>query len=227
MSTPYYTDDLVTLYHGDCLTETAWLAADVLVSDVPYGMSMKSSRRGQFGDSTVAGDESTDARDTAVTMWGNVKPALIFGRWSIPRPVGTKQVLTWDKGEHVGMGNLNIPWKPTTEEIYVIGTWPARSVGRDGSVIRSFAIAGSVKPTSGNPRAGRNHPTEKPVPLMEYLVSRTPLGTIADPFSGAGATVIAARNLGRHVVAVEIEERYCETIAKRLSQQAFNFKEIA
>jgi DNA modification methylase len=227
LSTPYYQDELVTLYHGDCLEITEWLAADVLVSDVPYGMAFSSGHSGQFGKSEIASDENTDARDIALGMWGSEKPALIFGRWSVKRPNGTKQILTWDKGEHVGMGDLNIPWKPTTEEIYVLGRWPKREVGRDGAVIRSFAIAGSVKPNMGRPGMGRNHPTEKPVPLLEYLISRTPSGIVADPFMGAGSGVIAARNLGRRVIGVEIREDYCETTAKRLQQQAFDFGEIA
>lgn len=44
---PYYEDDLVTLYHGDCREITAWLEADVLICDVPYGIAYKSGRRRQ------------------------------------------------------------------------------------------------------------------------------------------------------------------------------------
>lgn len=117
---PYYADDLVTLYHGDCREIDAWLAADVLVTDPPYGMALRSSRSGEHGDLRISGDETPALRDQALAMWGT-KPALVFGRWSVPRPAGTRALLTWDKGEHTGMGDLKLPWKPNTEEIYVLG----------------------------------------------------------------------------------------------------------
>ena len=219
---PYYQDDLVTLYHGDCREITAWLEADVLVTDPPYGMALSSGRKGHHGDLTIAGDLSTEARDMALSAWRNGeqdRPALLFGRWSESRPADTLCVLTWEKGEHVGMGNLALPWKPNTEEVYVLGKWPERAVRRRGSVLRHLAIAGTV----GKAHEGRCHPTEKPVALMSDLLSCCPPGTIADPFAGSGSTLVAAKRLGRKAIGVELEERYCEIAARRLAQGVLDF----
>ena len=217
---PYYSDESVTLYHGDCLEVTEWLAADVLVSDVPYGMALRSSRSGAFGDNRVASDEDTSARDAALALWGE-RPALIFGRWSIPRPEATRMVLTWEKGEHVGMGDLSLPWKPNTEEIYVLGS--GFTGHRGGSVLRHLAIAGTVGQAG---KGTRRHPTEKPLGLMSELIDKCPPGVIADPFAGSGSTLVAARHLGRLAIGVELEERYCEVIATRLAQGVLTFDEV-
>ena len=74
-----------------------------------------------------------------------------------------------------------------------------------------------------------NHPTQKPEPLMEHLIGTLsrPGDTILDTFAGTGTTLIAARNLGRKAIGVELDERYCEVIARRLSQDILNFGDTA
>jgi site-specific DNA-methyltransferase (adenine-specific) len=222
----YFQNDFITLYHGNCLEELAWLDADVLVTDPPYGAKWTGTRTGNATATSkilVLNDESVDVRDSALNLWDSEKPSLVFGKWSEPKPEGTKAILYWEKGNHTGVGDLSLPWKPTTEEIYVSGKWPPRpALGRNGggrisNVIRVMATAKLSE------EQGRLHPTEKPVELMGGLIDRCPPGVIADPFAGAGSTLVAAYYSGRKAIGVEMEEKYCEIIAKRLSQEVFDF----
>ena len=209
---PYYQDGQVTLYHGDCLEITEWLEADVLVTDPPYGYEHASNWEGPFKGQAIANDNSLLARDEVLTRWG-AKPAVVFGSWKMPRPEGVRALLIWDKGEAAGMGDLSIPWKPNTEEVYVLGSGFAGH--RSSSIITGNVVTWASK--------GRAHPNMKPVGLMEKLLEKCPPGTVADPFAGSGSTLIAARNQGRKAIGVELEERYCEIIARRLDQMCLDF----
>jgi len=62
-----------------------------------------------------------------------------------------------------------------------------------------------------------DHPTPKPVPLLEELIrAAAPFrGLILDPFAGSGPTVIAAERTGRTCLAVELEPRYCDIVLAR------------
>ena len=212
---PYYRDESVTLYHGDCREVTEWLGADVLVTDPPYGRGWK---QGLLPGHTrtaggIVGDEDTKVRDAALSLWGD-RLVVAFGDLMLAPPAGTRQVLIYRKPRLSGMTGTTAGWQRNAEAIYLLGPWPTGWGGRD-----SVISTGSQAASGANGMARRyGHPHAKPVDVMETLIAACPAGTIADPFAGSGSTLVAARNQGRRAIGVEIEERYCEAAARRLSQ---------
>lgn len=87
---PYYQDDHITLYHADCLQRLDMLdQADVLITDPPYGSGTMAKGYGRHGF-TIQNDDTTEARDTVLRVWGS-KPAAVLGhRASLNRPEAGK-----------------------------------------------------------------------------------------------------------------------------------------
>lgn len=228
MTEPYYQDDQVTLYHGDCLEVTEWLDADVLVTDPPYGIGWTvpegafnkhlGKRRHGVGHRGIANDGDCAARDYALGLWGPGKPAIVFGALNTAPPMGSRQTVVWHKPDNSGIFGCIGGWRRDTEAVFLLGKW-AQLPAQRSSVIRSNAKALAVY-------VRRGHPHSKPIDIMEQLIDTAP-GVVADPFAGSGSTLVAARNLGRKAIGVEVEERYCEIIAKRLDQMCLDFEEGA
>ena len=212
--TPYYDHAGITIYHGDCREILPTVQADVVVTDPPYGMAFVSSwttrRR------PIAGDRDAELRDDVLRTLGDI-PMAVFGTWKVERPAGTKSVLIWDKSDGVGcgMGDLGAAFGTSHEGIYLIGEWPLRGKRRP-SVLRTACCMSSMATTIG-------HPTPKPESLMRSLLDAAPEGVVLDPFMGSGSTLVAAKQLGSRAIGIEIEERYCEIAAKRLSQETLPF----
>jgi hypothetical protein len=213
---PYYQDDLVTIYHGDCRAVRAWLSCDLLVTDPPYGMAFVSSWTTQRRP--IEGDRDTAIRDAALVLWGD-RPAAVFGTWKVVRPANTRHRLIWDKSAGVGpgMGDLSEAFGTADEEIYLLGAWPKRT-SRKPNVLRTHEAVGS--PNGLVAQAG--HPTPKPPHLIEQILRVAPLGSVADPFCGTGGILLAAKNLGRQSIGVEINEAYCERAADRCRQEVLD-----
>lgn len=218
---PYYADDHVTLYHGDCREITAWRDADVLVTDPPYGRNWRQGDLHGDKHEGIAGDANTEIRDEILRLWGN-RSGVVFGDLMLPPPHGTKQVLVYRKPIDAGVRGAIAGFRRDAEAIYLINKWRS-GIGGDTSVLASAARM--VGGTTGLAARGQ-HPHSKPLDLMERLIMLT-AGTIADPFAGAGSTLVAAKLQGRKVIGVELEERYCEIAARRLAQDALPFGEAS
>jgi DNA modification methylase len=198
-----------TLYLGDCLEILPTLGkVDSVVTDPPYGIAYRGGRGGKFRSIGVLGDESTKTRDEMLALVGDVS-AIVFGSWKQPQPLNTRHVLIWEKGDHVGMGDTALPWRPNTEEIYIIGS--GFSGHRSSSVLRVNAPSPNFTPPER-----RFHPTEKPVGLMQELVSKCNSDTILDPFMGSGTTGVACAKLGRNFIGIEIDPGYFDIAVKRI-----------
>jgi DNA modification methylase len=211
--TLYYSDDLVTLHHGDCLEITDWLEADVLCTDPPYGIAWSigtNKKAKSSAHSGIQNDGDTSYRDRALELWGDA-PGVVFGSWRASFPARA-QTLIWRKPVDAGVVGSTTGFRNDTELIFLTGKWPKRNSQWSSVITTDLGMHSYLN----------GHPHAKPVPLMQRLIEAT-TGTVADPFSGGGSTLVAAASLGRNAIGVELEERYCELIAKRLSQQAFDF----
>ena len=119
-------------------------------------------------------------------------------------------ILTWDKGPALGMGALDLPWKPSSEEIYVLGR------GFVGARDESNVLY--CPPVQSMAKNGRLHPNQKPLALIERLLRKCPDGAVLDPFMGSGTTGVACVRMGRKFIGIEIDDRYFEIACERISK---------
>lgn len=218
---PYYQDDLVTLYHGDARKLTEWLAADVLIVDPPYGRDWKQGDilgRGRSKRTTstkrtgIANDRDTTVRDEILRLWGE-RPWIAFGDLMLAPPPGTQQVGVYRKPNDAGSRGSITGIRRDVEAIYFAGF--DFTLGGRSSVFATAAA--NVGGASGIAAKAGGHPHTKPQDVLQPLIGLT-TGVIADPCAGGGSMLVAAKQLGRPIVAVELDERWCEVAAKRCEQ---------
>ncbi|WJY73240.1 Modification methylase HindIII [Corynebacterium auriscanis] len=183
--------------------------AHVLITDPPYGMKYRGHGNKH---KPITGDNTTHARDELITHWGTTKPAMIFGTWRVPKPQ-CRNTIAWIKtNTGPGMGALDLPWGSAWEEIYILGKgfYTPHKRQPNHTHINAYPSGSKQRP---------NHPTPKPVELMEWLIQHCPPDwTIIDPFAGSGATLRAARNLGRTAIGFEIDPDHTQTAVNLLQQ---------
>ena len=207
-----------TLYRGDCLEILPTLGkVDAAVTDPPYGVQYAGSatRHSDRHGETYASFEDTPENVAAVVIPAIRHALELSDRAAItpgirnarmyPEPQG-EGVIWYPSGANIG------PWGFVCHQpIYYYGRCPFLATGR-GSRPTGF---------QSTEAAGENgHPCPKPIGQMSWLVERvTSRGdTILDPFMGSGTTIVAAHNLGRVGIGIEIEPKYFDIACKRVEQ---------
>ena len=202
----------VTLYLADCREILPTLGkVDAVVTDPPYGIDYESGHatdRLWAAGRKITNDADVSVRDAVLSQFDCA--ILAFGSRKAPLPPRCRQVLIWNKMGALGMGALDLPWKPGHEEIYVIGK------GFIGG--RQWHSVITHPPTQAMACNGRTHPNEKPVGLIKMLIKWCPAGIILDPFMGSGTTGVAAVKLGRKFIGIEIEPKYFDIACRRISE---------
>lgn len=225
---PYYEDTVhgITIYHGDCrevVQDMPSDCVDLLLTDPPYGKNFQSNRRELKFEKIVGDDGSLDVTDALLDCLNCLRRGrhvYVFGKLDLSRlPLCQPVELIWDKGI-IGMGNLESPWgsshEPITFAVYEISKANRdKDYGRLAARMRKGSILRVQRNQSGQVK---NHPTEKPVMLLRQLIESSSImgETVFDPFMGSGSTLVAAQLEGRGAIGIEIEEKNCETAAKRL-----------
>lgn len=193
MIKPYYEEDNITIYHGDCNDILPTLAnIDLLMTDPPYGTNFRNNK----WDKSIP-QVATQLPEKYPTCIIITAPTTM---WDYPRP---NWVLCWTRrgaASRTVFGTFN-HWTP----ILVYGkTTPNPDL--------------LPLPGCGYPGQKPIHPCPKPLKLMLWLLQTYESNIVLDPFMGSGTTLIAAKQLRRKAIGIEIEEKYCEAAVKRLAQ---------
>lgn len=240
MIKPYYEDDTVRLFHGDCREVIPLLpeVPDLAVADPPYGETSLAWDR--WPDGWV------DTATWAKTLWcfGSMRMFLEHGHEFPEAGWKLSQDVIWEKRDGTSfrvdrfrrVHELALHWyqgawrdvhhQPPREAYY--GPLERTGVSAPGKHLNKIAAKQWVDDGTrliksvvrvASPRAAGVHPTEKPVGLLTPLIEYgcPPAGLVLDPFAGSGSTLEAARLSGRRAIGIEADERYCEVIAKRMS----------
>lgn len=207
MPEPYYSDEAVRIYHGDCRDVLpAHPRAELVVTDPPYGMAFRSNYR-TIRHESIEGDEALPVDLIWLAISKATRAAYVCCRWDnlaqMPPP---KSVIAWVKNNW-SMGDLKHEHGRQWEAVCFYPQGGHEFVRRLPDVITADRTGNDL------------HPTEKPVDLFATLIAANQGATVLDPFMGSGTTLVAAKNLGRKAIGIETEERYCEIAAERCRQE--------
>jgi site-specific DNA-methyltransferase (adenine-specific) len=213
--TPFYQDEAVCIYHGDCRDVLPCLpVVDYVLTDPPYGINWQP--RVTHKDQAWCDDEQFDALPwldigREHVFWG----ANYFAR-ALPHSADwlawVKRPIDFDfSADRRSYATVELAWSDLgCRARFMAHTWDGGM--RAGlSENRSFC-----------------HPAQKPAELMLWCLSLSKTnGTVLDPFMGSGTTLVAAKRMGRKAIGIERERKYCELAVERLAQGALGLEMTA
>ena len=210
---PYYQDEATTLYCADCRDILPLLPkVDLVLTDPPYGINAACPKRGgrQDGKSLSPSKEygraewDADRIDWISQCLIGTNNIIWGGNYYADLLLPTAGWLVWDKDNgNNGYADCELAW---TDFAMAIRRKKYRWMGMFQENMKDKEV--------------RVHPTQKPVPIMTWAISfAKQADLILDPFAGSGTTLVAAKQLGRKAIGIEISEEYCEIAKKRLSQE--------
>jgi site-specific DNA-methyltransferase (adenine-specific) len=246
---PYYEHNGISIFLGDCrdVLPTLQERVDLIFTSPPYNLAIAPDGDGGFSKQSIAAkgrkfrdgygvhnDAMTPEQysewqrsvltecwrvvDDTGAIFYNHKPRVVSGELWLPLTLNPglplRQILIWDRGGGVGLGDGH--FCSNHEWIMVLA--------RSGFELRdrtASAIGDVWHIRYETEKLG--HPAPFPVELPARAIVATGAQTVLDPFMGSGTTLRAAKNLGRRAIGIEIEERYCEIAARRLSQEVMEF----
>lgn len=221
MPKPYYDKDGITIYHGDCLEIMPQLeSVDLVLTDPPSLLpAMKGA--GCFGGRPylVATQGFTDMGFDSSILDGFDNWFCFCSKHNLSEVIEKAKsshwaILHWCKPNPVPTCNNTY----LSDVEYCVHKWEKGRLFGEMSIKSLYTILPCGKKET-------KHPNEKP---KGFIVKLVRLGTqkgdsILDPFMGSGTTLVAAKELGRRAIGIEIEEKYCEIAVKRLRQNVFDF----
>lgn len=227
---PYFQDEAVTLYHGDCREVLPTLAdgsIDLVLTDPPYGTGgWRRTEKGQGRN--PSGKIVVEDWDDGEVDWLLMLPDVaVFTFWpagrisklldaAIDRGLTKHRAFYMRKTDPKPMPGGRTRW--SVEPIWVLSREGFVSLGGDDCCEAST-------PRKGRDSGATGHPYEKPIAVIKWLVGKTTASTILDPFCGSGTTLRAAKDMGRKAIGIETEEAYCEMTARRMEQGVLEFTE--
>lgn len=203
--TPYYQDDSVTIYHGDCRDILPTLdPVDLVLTDPPYGIGKDGEKQstgkhgGRKAYEFLGWDKERPSKEVFDLILSAAPKHIIWGgNYFADFLPAEMKWLVWDKGQRINQSDGELAWTSL------------------GGALRIMTLNRVELMTDG-----AQHPTQKPLKLISWCIQIAgEIKNIIDPFMGSGTTLRAAKDMGRKAIGIELEERYCEIAAKRMCQE--------